>query len=97
MKKKIILSFLVSLHFMSFLRMAVVGHHRYHRDTKNIPTLEDRWKVATKRELERTMNDINYPNQISLTKPNTSHGYNLRYKPGSVAISRERKDIITPF
>ena len=38
MKKKVILSFLVSLHFMSFLRMAVVGHHRYHRDTKNIPS-----------------------------------------------------------
>ena len=52
MKKKIILSFSVSLHFqfkiikvqskinkfMSFLRMAVVGHHRCHRDTKNIPS-----------------------------------------------------------
>ena len=51
-----------------------------------LPTLEDRGNVATKRELERIVNYISYPNQISLTKPNTSHGYNLRSKPGSVAI-----------
>ena len=42
--------------------------------------LEDKCNIATKRELERVVN------QIYLTKPNTSHGYNLRSKPGSVAI-----------
>ena len=42
--------------------------------------LEDKCNIATKRELERVVN------QIFLTKPNTSHGYNLRSKPGSVAI-----------
>ena len=63
---------------------------RYHRDTKNIPNpnLEDRCKVATKCELKRIVNDINHPNQIFLTKPNTSHGYNLRSIPGSVEIPK---------
>ena len=51
-----------------------------------LPTLEDRCNVATKRELVRIVNYINHPNQIFLTKLNTSHGYNLRSKPGSVAI-----------
>ena len=41
-----------------------------------------------KRELERIVNDIDHPNQIFLTKPNTGHGYNLRSKPGSVAIPK---------
>ena len=52
----------------------------------SLPILEDRCNIATKRELERVVNYINHPNQIFLTKPNTSHGYNLRSKPGSVAI-----------
>ena len=43
---------------------------------------------SEKRGLERIVNDINHPNQIFLTKPNTSHGYNLRSKPGSVAIQK---------
>ena len=50
------------------------------------PTLEDRYKVVTKRELERIVDDVNHPNQIFLTRPNTSHGYNLRSIPGSVAM-----------
>ena len=54
----------------------------------SLPTLEDRCNVATKRELERIVNHINHPNQIFLTKPNTIHGYNLRSKPGSVAMPR---------
>ena len=45
-----------------------------------LPMLEDRCEVATKRELERIVIDVNLPNQIFLTKPNTSHGYNLRSK-----------------
>ena len=52
------------------------------------PTLEDRCNIAPKRELERIVNDINHPNRIFLTKPNTSHGYNVRSKPGSVAIPK---------
>lgn len=32
--------------------------------------------------------DINHPNQIFLTKLNTSHGYILRSKPGSAAIPK---------
>ena len=55
---------------------------------KSLPTLEDRCNVATKPELERVGDDINHPNQIFLTKPNTSHGYNLRSKPGTVAIPK---------
>ena len=54
----------------------------------SLPNLEDRSKVATKRELKRTVNDINHPNQIFLTKPNTSHGCNLRSIPGSVEIPK---------
>ena len=54
----------------------------------SLPTLEDRYNVATKCELKRIVNDINHPNQIFLTKPNTSHGYNLRSKPVSVAIPK---------
>jgi len=51
------------------------------------PTLHGN-KREHKRELERIVNDINHPNQIFLTKPNTSHGYNLRSKLGSVAIPK---------
>ena len=51
----------------------------------SLPTLEDRCNKATKRELERIVN-ITQPNQNVLTKPNTSHGYNLRSKLGSVTI-----------
>ena len=54
----------------------------------SLPTLEDRCNLATKRELERIGNDIKHSNQIFLTKPNTSHGYNLRSKPGSVAMPK---------
>ena len=56
----------------------------------SLPNLEDRCKikVATKRELKRIVNDINHPNQIFLTKPNTSHGYNLRSIPDSVEIPK---------
>ena len=43
---------------------------------------------SDKLELERIVNDINHPNQIFVTKPNTSHSYNLRSKPGSVAIPK---------
>ena len=52
----------------------------------SLPTLEDRCNIATKRELERIVKDITHPNQNVLTKPNTSHGYNLRSKLGSVTI-----------
>ena len=55
------------------------------------PFLEDRCNVATKRELERIVNDITHPNQIFLTKPNSSHRYNLRSKPGSVSEVRNAK------
>ena len=55
---------------------------------KSLPTLEDRCNVATKPELERVGDDINHPNQIFLTKSNTSHGFNLTSKPGSVAIPK---------
>ena len=54
----------------------------------SLPNLEDRCKVATKHDLERTVNDINHPNQIFVTKPNTSHGHSLRSIPGSVAIPK---------
>ena len=54
----------------------------------SLPALEGRCNVATKCELERTVNDIKQPHQIFLTKPNTSHSYNLRSKPGSVAIPK---------
>ena len=54
----------------------------------SLPTLEDRCNLATKRELERIGNDIKHSKQIFLTKPNTSHGYKLRSKPGSVAIPK---------
>ena len=56
----------------------------------SLPTLEERRKVATKRELERIGNDKNHPNQIFTTKPNTSYSYNLRSTPGPVAIPRSR-------
>ena len=52
----------------------------------SLPTLEDRCNIATKRELERIVNDITHPNQNVLTKPNTNHGYNLRSKLSSVTI-----------
>ena len=54
----------------------------------SLPTLENRCNLATKRELERIGNDIKHSNQSFLTKPNTSQGYNLRSKPGSVAIPK---------
>ena len=57
----------------------------------SLPTLEDRCNIATKRELERIVNDITHPNQNVLTKPNTSHGYNLRSKLGSVTILKKQR------
>ena len=57
----------------------------------SLPTLEDRCNIATKRELERIVNYINHANQIFLIKPNTNYGYNLRSKPGSVAIPKSGK------
>ena len=54
----------------------------------SLPTLEDRCKVVKKRELERIVDNIDHSNQIFLTKPNIGHGYNLRSKPGSVAIPK---------
>lgn len=54
-----------------------------------LPTIEQRCKVTTKHDLERVVNDVNQPNQIFLTKPNTSHGYNFkRSKPGSIATPK---------
>ena len=53
----------------------------------SLSALEGRCNVATKCELKRIVNDIKQ-NQIFLTKPNTSHSYNLRSKPGSVAIPK---------
>ena len=64
---------------------------RYHRDTKNIPSnvRGQMQSISTiKRELKRIVNDIKLPNQIFLTKPNTSHGCDLRSRPGSVAIPK---------
>ena len=55
---------------------------------KSLPTLEERRKVATKRELERIGNNKNHPNQIFTAKPNTCYSYNLRSTPGPVAIPR---------
>ena len=60
-----------------------------------LPTLEDRCNIATKRELERVVNYINHPNQIFLTKPNTSHRYNLRSKPGSLGSNTTVRDAKT--
>ena len=40
-----------------------------------LPTLEQRRMEATKRELERTIEDINHPNQVFFSKSSTS--YNL--------------------
>ena len=56
----------------------------------SLPTLEERRKVTTKRELERIVNNKNHPNQIFTTKRNTSYSYNLRSIPGPVAIPRSR-------
>ena len=61
----------------------------------SIPILEDRCNIATKRELERVVNYINHPNQIFLTKPNTSHRYNLRSKPGSLGSNTTVRDAKT--
>ena len=62
-----------------------------------LPTLEDRCNVATKCELVRIVNYIHHPNQIFLTKLNTSHGYNLRSKPGSVGNTTVRDTTTCKF
>ena len=53
----------------------------------SLPTLEDRCNVAKKRELHRIVNGINHTNQVFVTKPNTSHGYNLRSNTKAIAIA----------
>ena len=63
----------------------------------SLPTLEDRCNLATKRELERIGDDIKHSNQIFLTEPNTSHGYNLRSKPGSVAMPKSGTQRLCKF
>ena len=40
----------------------------------------------TKRELERTIEDINHRNQVFFSKSRTSYSYNLRFKSGEVVI-----------
>ena len=52
----------------------------------SLPTLEQRRMEATKRELERTIEDINHPNQVFFSKSTTSYSYNLRFKSGPVVI-----------
>ena len=54
----------------------------------SLPTLEQRRMEATKRELERTIEDINHPNQVFFSKSSTSYSYNLRFKSGPVVIPR---------
>ena len=54
----------------------------------SLPTLEQRRMEATKRELERTIEDINHPNQEFFSKSSTSYSYNLRFKSGPVVIPR---------
>ena len=60
------------------------------RPRTSLPTLEERRKVATKRELERIVNYEKETNHIFITKPNTNYSYNLRSTPGTVAIPRSR-------
>ena len=43
----------------------------------SLPTLEQRRMEATKRELERTIEDINHPNQVFFSMSSTSYSYNL--------------------
>ena len=43
---------------------------------------------ATKRELKRTIEDINHSNQVFFSKSSTSYNYNLRFKSGPVVIPR---------
>lgn len=50
----------------------------------SLPTKQN----ATKRELERTIEDINHPNQVFFSKSSTSYSYNLRFKSGPVVIPR---------
>ena len=47
----------------------------------SLPTLEERRKVATKRELERIGNNKKHPNQIFTTEPNTSYSNTKVKKP----------------
>ena len=54
----------------------------------SLPKLEQRRMEATKRELERTIEDINHPNQVFFSKSSTSYSYNLRFKSGLVVIPR---------
>ena len=54
----------------------------------SLPTLEQRRMEATKRELERTIEDINHPNQVFFSKSSRSYSYNLRFKSDPVVIPR---------
>ena len=54
----------------------------------SLPKLEQRRMEATKRELERTIEDINHPNQGFFSKSSTSYSYHLRFKSGPVLIPR---------
>ena len=54
----------------------------------SLPALEQRRLEATKRELERTIEDISRRNQVFFSKPSISHSYNLRSKLGPVVIPR---------
>ena len=52
----------------------------------SLSALEQRRMEATKRKLERTIEDISHPNQAFFSKPSISRSYNLRSKPGPVVI-----------
>ena len=54
----------------------------------SLPALEQRRLEATKRELERTIEDISRRNQVFFSKPSISHSYNLPSKLGPVVIPR---------
>ena len=54
----------------------------------SLSALEQRRMEATKRELERTIEEISHPNQVFFSKKSKSHSYNLRSKPGPVVIPR---------
>ena len=47
-------------------------------DRTTLPTLEERCKDSTKREIMRTINTVNHPNQIFVK--NVNRAYNLRSK-----------------
>ena len=52
----------------------------------SFPSLKERRIEAIKREMERIVNDIKYPNQIFLPKSSVRRSYNLRAKPSCLKI-----------